>query len=257
MRGLKLLVSGILLVLPAIVAAGPVDKPAAKPVKAGLAPQPAAAASQPVTSDQIRSAIARYLERQQSGHSMEFEVSLLMPEEGLSVPAGPLELAVNSVRGEELVGRRAFQVAVLVRGREVHTLRVMAQVEAQADVAVASRYIKPDETIAAEDVSVSHLQLPPGAADFVFDVQQVIGKRPLRPLLAEKPIRASSLAQAFTVRKGDRVTIEARRGGLIIHAVGVTKASALLGQLVTVTNQDSGKDLRAKVIGPGTVQVDF
>jgi flagella basal body P-ring formation protein FlgA len=30
-----------------------------------------------------------------------------------------------------------------------------------------------------------------------------------------------------------------------------------VGQMVTVTNQDSGKDLRAKVIGPGLVRVDF
>jgi flagella basal body P-ring formation protein FlgA len=257
MRGLKLILSGVLLLLPALAEPAPADKPAARTVKAGPVSQAAVAAFQPVTPDQIRSAIVRFMEKQQSGHSMEFEVALLMLEEGLSAPAGALEFTVSAVRGEEVVGRRAFQVAVLVDGREVRNLRVMAQIEAQADLAVASRYIRPDETIAAEDITVNHLPLPPGAADFVFDIQQVVGKRALRPLLADKPIRASSLAQAFTVRKGDRVTIEAGRGGLVIHAVGVTKASALLGQLVTVTNQDSGKDLRAKVTGPGTVRVDF
>ncbi|MGH7231772.1 MAG: flagellar basal body P-ring formation chaperone FlgA, partial [Nitrospiraceae bacterium] len=65
------------------------------------------------------------------------------------------------------------------------------------------------------------------------------------------------LAQPYAVRRGDRVTIEARRGGLLIQASGVTKAAGFAGQTLTVTNQDSGKDISAKVVGPGVVQVDF
>jgi flagella basal body P-ring formation protein FlgA len=65
------------------------------------------------------------------------------------------------------------------------------------------------------------------------------------------------VGQPYAVRKGDRVTIEARRGRLLIQTTGITKAVGQIGQVVTVTNQDSGRDIRAKVVGPGVVQVEF
>jgi flagella basal body P-ring formation protein FlgA len=61
----------------------------------------------------------------------------------------------------------------------------------------------------------------------------------------------------YAVRKGDRVSIEARHGGLSIQTAGVTKMSGEVGQSVTVANVDSGKELRAKVVGPGVVRVEY
>jgi flagella basal body P-ring formation protein FlgA len=51
--------------------------------------------------------------------------------------------------------------------------------------------------------------------------------------------------------------IEAKRGGLSIQAYGVTKSSGHVGQTVMVGNVDSGRELRAKIVGPGLVQVEF
>jgi flagella basal body P-ring formation protein FlgA len=59
------------------------------------------------------------------------------------------------------------------------------------------------------------------------------------------------------VKKGDRVLIEARRGGLSIQTYGITKASGQVGQTIMVANLDSGRELRAKVVAPSLVQVDF
>jgi flagella basal body P-ring formation protein FlgA len=37
----------------------------------------------------------------------------------------------------------------------------------------------------------------------------------------------------------------------------VTKASGHVGQTVMVANLDSGRELRAKIVAPGIVQVEF
>jgi flagella basal body P-ring formation protein FlgA len=202
-------------------------------------------------------AISKFLEKQQNAKSVEFEVNLLSPDEAMVVPTGALDFKIRALRGDELVGRRTFQVSVMVNGKEAQSLRAVAQVDAQAEIVTANRFIKPDETISPEDVSVSRIQVPAGATDFMFDIEHVIGKRAVRGLSPDRPIRGSGISHPYIVRKGDRVTIEAKRGGLMIHAVGLTKSSGQAGQLITVTNQDSGKDLRAKVTGPGTVEVEF
>jgi len=92
---------------------------------------------------------------------------------------------------------------------------------------------------------------------YATNLDEVIGKRAIRSLAVQSPISKSALAQPYLVRKGDRVTIEAKRKGLSIQTIGIMKAVGQAGQMVTVTNQDSGKDLRAKVVGPGVVRVEF
>ncbi|MBI5671925.1 MAG: flagella basal body P-ring formation protein FlgA, partial [Nitrospirae bacterium] len=44
---------------------------------------------------------------------------------------------------------------------------------------------------------------------------------------------------------------------LSIRANGVTKANGQVGQTVMVTNLDSGRELRAKVVAPSLVEVEF
>ena len=87
--------------------------------------------------------------------------------------------------------------------------------------------------------------------------EEVVGKAASRPLPPQIPIKLTALRRPFVVRKGDRVMIEAKMGGLSIQTAGVTKGNGELGQTVTVSNTDSGKDVRGKVVGPGVVRVDF
>ena len=267
MRWLLGILVGSLLLAAGVAPAGTAEgkkasaSKTAAAAKPGAPPAPTETVVRQVSLDEIRRAVTRFLEKQFAGKVAEFEVTLLSPDEPVAlaagVPAGAVDLKVKAGRIDEGLGRRTFQLAVLVNGKEAQSLRVVAQVEAQADVVTAGRYIKPDETIGADDLAISRIQLPPSISDFILDMQEVVGKRAVRPIPADKPIRVSLLAQPYAVRKGDRVTIEAKRGGLQIQASGVTKGSGQLGQSVTVTNQDSGKDLRAKVVGPGLVQVEF
>ena len=119
------------------------------------------------------------------------------------------------------------------------------------------RVIQVDSVIEAEDVTVHRIKLMDLDHQLITDVKDVIGKSAARPLQTNNPIRLGMVRKPYAVRKGDRVSIEARHGGLSIQVVGVTKASGEIGQSVTVANVDSGKELRAKVVGPGTVRVEY
>ena len=94
-------------------------------------------------------------------------------------------------------------------------------------------------------------------SQFVTDLNLVQGKSAARPLQPNTPLRQAFLKAPILIKKGDRVLIEAKRGGLSIQTTGVTKGSDQVGQTVMVANLDSGRELRAKIIAPGLVQVDF
>jgi len=210
-----------------------------------------------IQPEQFRRVIARHLEQELGGKVREVQVAVIEPQEPIVAPPGRIDLAVLPSQLEEGLGRRVFHVQLSANGRPMETVEALADVAGFTDVVVPARLIKQDEVIEAEDVALSRIKLMDLRQPFITDLNDVIGKSAARPLQSQLPIRPASLKKPYVVRKGDRVTIEARSGGLSIQAVGVTKSSGELGQMVTVTNTDSGKELRAKVVSPGVVRVDF
>lgn len=212
---------------------------------------------QRLTSEQVRRAVNTYLQGRLDGRISEIDVEVLDPTEPILIPAGRVKLDVATSNGLDQSGRRRFQVVPSVDGRPGESIDVVADVALYADVVVPARMLKPDDVIEAEDLSTMRVKIPSLPHQLVTQVPDAVGKSPGRMLPAQQPIRLASLVKPLTVHKGDRVTIEARRGGLAIQAVGTTKTSGQLGSFVTVTNSDSGKDIRAKVVGPGLVRVEF
>lgn len=213
--------------------------------------------SQHVTPDQIQQALLEYVRSHKEEAIADVQVQLLEPEEAITVPWGGLRMRVAPSGSTDDYGRRQFDVTLSVNGSTVHTARASADVTALIDVAVPTRSIRPDETIEVEDVTLARTPMAAPGRQYVTNLDEVIGKRAIRSLAVQSPISKSALAQPYLVRKGDRVTIEAKRKGLSIQTIGIMKAVGQAGQMVTVTNQESGKDLRAKVVGPGVVRVEF
>ena len=167
------------------------------------------------------------------------------------------DLQVSAARSDEPLGRRVFQIHVAVNGRFIKTVDATADVAAVQEVVVPVRPIKMDEQIEADDVTTDRIVLFDLKQPYITNPADVIGKAAIRPLAAQSAIRITAVRRPFAVHKGDRVMIEARQGNLSIQTVGVTKSHGEMGQTITVSNVDSGKELRATVVAPGVVRVTF
>lgn len=210
-----------------------------------------------VYPEQIRDAIHSFVLREISGRAVDCQVALGEPQQPISVPSGPLDLQIGGARADEPLGRRVFQVHLVVSGRFIKTIEATADVAGVQEVVMPVRPIKMDEQIGAEDVITERIVLFDLKHPYVTNPDEVIGKAAIRPLAAQSAIRTNALRRPFAVHKGDRVTIEARQGNLSIQTVGVTKSHGEMGQTITVSNVDSGKELRATVVAPGVVRVSF
>nr|MBI3612527.1 flagellar basal body P-ring formation protein FlgA [Nitrospirota bacterium] len=258
----------VLLAAAVVIAGGPAEGaegkkplPEAKSKAASVAAAASAVAAkavvQEVTSEQLRLAVRSYLERRLQGKAEEVEVQILNVDEPVTVAPGLLEVRVKGRGLLENFGRRLFDVALLVDGKEVRTLRLLAEITVLADVVTVTRTVQPQETLEAEDLTLARLPLPGESHDFLTEAEQAVGKRVTRPIRAESPVRTSSLAIPEVVHKGEDVTIEFRHGGLLIQASGTSKMSGHVGQPITVLNQDSKREVRGIVVGPGVVRVEF
>ena len=205
----------------------------------------------------IKKTIQRYLEGEWGTRVKAVQVTVLELSDPVKIPPGLVELQVTPSQSEEGLGRRMFHVLVTTNGRPWKIIDVLTDVVAMVDVVVPNRFLKSEELVDAEDLTISRIRIPDIKHPFITDQEEVIGKSVVRPLQADTPIRPSFLKKPLMIKKGDRVMIEARKGGLSIQASGVTKSSGQVGQTVMVANLDSGRELRAKIVAPGHVQVDF
>ncbi len=207
--------------------------------------------------EQIREAIHGFVLRELAGRAVDCQIALGEPQQPVAVPAGTVDLQVSAARSEQPLGRRVFQIHLAVNGRFIKTVDAMADVAAIQEVVVPVRSIKMDEQIETEDVTIERIVLFDLKQPYFTNPADVIGKTAIRPLAAQSAIRITAMRRPFAVHKGDRVTIEARQGNLSIQTVGITKSHGEMGQTITVSNVDSGKELRATIVAPGVVRVSF
>lgn len=205
----------------------------------------------------IKKTIQKYLEGEWGNRVKAVEVYLLEPSEAMRIPPGVVELQVVPASTEGGLGRRMFHMAVNTNGKPWKTIEALADVTAMIDAVVPKRFLKSEVLVDAEDLTVSRIRIHELKHQFITDREDVIGKSTARPLQAETPLRQTFLKVPLMIKKGDRVMIEAKRAGLSIQTYGVTKSSGQVGQTIMVANLDSGRELRAKIVAPGLVQVEF
>jgi flagella basal body P-ring formation protein FlgA len=204
----------------------------------------------------IKKTIQKYLEGEWGYRVKAVQVNVLEPSDPIRIPPGVVELHVLP-SSEEGMGRRMFRVAVTANGKPWKTIEALTDVAAMIDAVVPNRFLKAEEVVDAEDLTVSRIPIHDLRHPYITDQEDVIGKSTARPLQADTPLRPTFLKKPLMIKKGDRVMIEARRGGLSIQTSGVTKSSGQVGQTIMVANLDSGRELRAKIVAPGLVQVEF
>ena len=202
-------------------------------------------------------AIFSALTRQYGRPHHRVRVRILFPKKPLSVPAGQLHLEVEKLAGGARTGRRAFRVGLFINGQFIKTVSIVGEVKAQATVVTPVRWIKPKEVVVAEDVTAMIVDVPSLTHDFVLDPNDVIGKEVLRPLPPRRPIRKAVLDDPPIIRKGDRVLLEVRQGGLVVQTIGLAKATGKFGDTIPVKNQNSGREVVGRIMGSGLVEVGF
>jgi flagella basal body P-ring formation protein FlgA len=215
------------------------------------------AAVSEVSPDLMRKAIQKHLETEWDGNVKTVHVTVLEPTDPVIIPGGRVDVQVMSNPTDVGLGRRLFQLEASANGKPRKTIQVTADIAAMIDAVVATRPLKTDELIEKEDLKTIRMRVHQVNHPFITDLEDVIGKSASRPLPPDTPLRSAFVKLPLLIKRGDRVLIEARRGGLSIRAYGVTKSNGQLGQTVMVANLDSGRELRAKVVAPSLVEVEF
>lgn len=216
----------------------------------------AVAAENLVHPDQLRRFLEEYLE--QHKHQLpdaEIRFKELRLPDPFSVPAGKLTCEINPSDPRILPSRR-FNLILRVNGEVVENLAVSGTLEAMAEVAIAAGDLRRGALIEAGDIEMAERDLNQLRSP-CFDAAELVGKRLKRSLRPGDAFERASIEFPPLVKRGEMVTMTARRGALVVTTRGLAQQNGLEGDMIRVRNTTSNKDILCRVTGPEAVSVEF
>lgn len=204
-----------------------------------------------VTRQFLEQAVVDYLQNGKIAARYEVEVSRLDPRLRLAQCDAPLVARLETPA--QPVGRTTVRVSC--EGSAPWSIFVPAQVRLFREVVVARRPLNRNATLEAADVMLAERDVSQLNQGYLTSLEQALGNRVTRSVKPDQALGLSSVAVAPTVRKGDDVVISAQGSTINVRMPGEALSDGSLGEQIRVRNQRSGRIVKARIIGPGQVEV--
>lgn len=217
----------------------------------------AAPATQTIPNARVKEAIAEFVRQKTDGLGMETTLRRVGFQGDLKLPAGEVSFEVAAPNRWEGWGKANLALIVRVNERVERNLSVPVEVEALADTVVSSRPLDRGEIISSDDVTVQKRDISSVNGRVFRSIDEVVGKRVKNAVRANTPLSGASLEKVPLVKSGQLVTIIAESPSLRLTATGKARGNGAEGDIIKVQNMGSLKEIPARVIDVGTVQVDF
>ncbi len=175
----------------------------------------------------------------------------------LSVPSDlPGDLAAVPAPDAKTGGPMDFTVLGAGKDGRVHQRgRVRATVSVVVPHARATRLLSRGTVLAAADVA--DVTDAPGGVPLkrLPRADALVGAMVRRDVAAGEVLTLQSATPAPDVRAGEPVQAQVTMGAIVVSASLVAVDNGMTGATVRVVNRDSRRELRAKVVGRGLVEV--
>lgn len=199
---------------------------------------------------QIEQAARAELERQMAASGLtepQFDIAVVTPR-----PAPP---CAQPVAIEPLETRSPQRMRFTARCPDTPGWRYEYVVRARvtAMVAIAAAPVAANDTLSDTQVTIERRDIS-NIADPISNPVDAVGQMSRRMLRPGDILRAGQLSSPILVKRGDAVTMVARRDGIEVSMAGEAMDAGGKGAVVRVRNAGSGQVVRMRVSGAGTVE---
>ncbi|WP_321351439.1 flagellar basal body P-ring formation chaperone FlgA [Halopseudomonas oceani] len=210
--------------------------------------------------DQLIGVTNQYLEREVSeyarslGGEPRHEIRLSRLDARLRLPLCAEDALSAQLESPDVpIGR--VTVRVTCNGPSPWRLFVPAQVSLYQHVVVSSRPLQRRDVVSAQDVRLAERDTGLLGNNYLLDPAQAIGMQLKRNVNADTVLGHTQLERNRLVQRGDKVVISAGNASVDVRMPGEALEDGTLGAQIRVRNTRSNRVVRARVTGPGQVEV--
>lgn len=146
-----------------------------------------------------------------------------------------------------------LRFSVVCAGSDGWRMEYLVRATLSAKVLVVTLPVTAGRPLEKEQLSLERRDVTT-VPDAVSDVRDAVGQASKRSLRAGELLRASQLAAAAAIKRGELVRIVARRDQVEVSTTGEAQDAGPLQSVIRVRNTASGTVIRARIIGAGTVE---
>lgn len=188
--------------------------------------------------DQLSQKLSAY-QYEQTGNWYQFDIR----SENQGVTANNAEIQNIEIKDHE-----HFE-ALLDNG-----ISISGKYKMMLEIPMLNKRIISGQGITNEDVFFSKLSADKVKKDIITNAEELVGSTAKTQLLPNKPIRKNELSKINLVSKNSAVKIIYKHANMTIEASMLALDDGALGEAIRVKNEQSGKIIRADVIGKGMVK---
>lgn len=214
-------------------------------------------AAQSVAENVLREAVEKAVAEQLKAEGVSFKIARLDLPAQIEIPSGAIEVKADLGNSRNLFAPFSISLEIQADKKTVRRISAMTQIEAFADILVASKDLTLGGKISATDFSIENRRLEKPLANYIRNIENLRGFNLTKNLSAGTVLTTDAVVSAAVIKTGDSVQIQAQSGNLKIIINGEARANGKIGDRISVKNTQSGALLQAVVLDEKTVKVNF
>lgn len=198
---------------------------------------------------QVRTAALVDLAAENSDTEVDLFINPINPSLSLARCTTPLDIRFPYKSNQRLTAR------VSCGGSKPWSIFVTARVRLWKQVVVAARPITRGTQLTPNILTLSRVDTTNRGADYFTEIGQVSGQKAKRSIGSDQPILMHDLEPALLINRGDKIVLEANRGGVQIRVSAIALEAGSLGEQIKVENLQSKREVYAEVSAAGRATI--
>jgi flagella basal body P-ring formation protein FlgA len=206
--------------------------------------------------DSIRKAARQFIaEHTKTVYQQPAEVNIGKLDSRLRLRQCNLPLDVYLPTGSRDLGR--FTLGVRCSGQKPWSLHVPVTVTIYQKVIVTARSLPRGKILTGNDLKFAKHDKSKLPAGYMDELTEGVGMELKRQLSNGAPLTTSMIRKPKIIKRGQRVSIIARAGGMEVRMAGKALAHGAVGDRIRVLNMKSKKKIEGTVTPSGDIRVDI
>jgi len=148
-------------------------------------------------------------------------------------------------------------IGIRCAGDKPWTIYSVVNIKAFVEIYILNQGLKRNELIRMDHLRKETRDAGMLPKDYVVNVEEAINKQASRNIPAGSLLTRSHFSAPTLVKRGERISIQSGKPGLLISMQGIAIMDGIKGQQIPVKNASSQRVIHATVTAPGQVTVTF
>ncbi|MBI5557539.1 MAG: flagellar basal body P-ring formation protein FlgA [Deltaproteobacteria bacterium] len=175
----------------------------------------------------------------------------------LSLARGEITYSLTDEPDCASPGKKFIAAVLAVNNKEYGKVKMQGDLHFLGTVVIASRPLPKNGIINSDDVKTDFRDISMLGGDLIRSPEQALDKQTNKSLRTGDILFGQLLNNPPLVKRGDRVTILAKRGSVQVTVPGEVKNTGARGETVRVKNLMSHRVLDARVVEEKLVEIDL